>query len=85
MLVHRIEFGAEEPGENARRLQEFSRSCRNLCTVPQSHIALVIATVNEQLANAFSIIVRLQGEDDVPKRIKDTELCGRRRLVLVRH
>jgi hypothetical protein len=86
MLVHRLEFSAEELGKNAGRLQELSRSYRNLCAVPQDHIAFVIAAVKEQLAHALSIITRLQGDDDVPKRIKDPKLCGYwRRLVLVRH
>ena len=71
MLVHRLEFSAEELGENAGRLLELSRACRHLRAVPHDHIALVIAAVNEQLANALSILTRLQGEDDVPKRIKD--------------
>jgi hypothetical protein len=86
MLVHRLEFSAEDLGDNASRLQELSRSCSNLRAVPQGHVALVIAAVKEQLAHALSIITRLQCDDDMPKRIKDPKLCGYwRRLVLGRH
>jgi hypothetical protein len=85
MLVHRREFSAEDPGDHAGRLLELSCPCRYLWAAPQGDIMLVIATVDEPLAHALRILPRLQG-DDVAERIKDPELRGGRRwLVLVRH
>jgi hypothetical protein len=41
-------------------------------------LAITLDDCKEQLAHALRILTRPHGNDDMPERIKDPELCGHR-------